>query len=184
MIEEEQQGCMPCAPNLLSPLIPVNKNINTVGPSDWTAIEVIVDSGACETVMPASMLTHIRLRPSAQSLAKLEYEVASGTTIPNLGERHCEVQTSGSKSSLLMHFQVADVHRPLLSLSKAADMGFRTYLDNEGGWLEDTESGECISIERKGDLYVMQIWVRAFEGNSGGDDNKAASTETPFARRG
>ena len=69
----------------------------------------------------------------------------------------------GFEQQLRINFQVADVHRPLLSLSKAADMGFRSYLDNEGGWLEDMVSGEFIPIERKGDLYVLNIWVRGVQ---------------------
>ena len=139
-----------------------------------------MDSGACETVMPRSMCSMIPIVPSAQSLAKVEYEVASGKNIPNLGERHCEVYADGYSEPLLMHFQVADVHRPLLSLSKAADMGFRSYLDNNGGWLEDVESGECLPIERKGDLYVMKLWVRGVQA-------EAAATvqpNTPFVGRG
>ena len=91
--------------------------------------------------MPRNLCQLISIVPSAQSLAKIEYEVASGKTIPNLGKRHCEVYAEGYDCPLLMHFQVADVHRPLLSLSKAADMGFGSYLDQNGGWLEDVETG-------------------------------------------
>ena len=129
--------------------------------------------------MPRGMCQNIRIRPSAQSISKVEYEVASGQTIPNLGERHCEVWADGGANSLLMHFQIADVHRPLLSLSKAADMGFRSYLDSQGGWLEDMESGEWLPIQRKGDLYVMQLWVKA-----SADEQQAApqppSSGAPF----
>ena len=125
----------------MRPLTYANRPLNAVGMNEWEEIEVIVDSGACETVMPRGMCSNIRIRPSAQSLAKVEYEVASGQTIPNLGERHCEVWAEGGMNSLLMHFQIADVHRPLLSLSKSADMGFRSYLDSDGGWLEDMQSG-------------------------------------------
>ena len=50
----------------------------------------------------------------------------------------------------MMHFQVADIHRPLLSLSQAADQGFWSHLDYSGGWLEDTRSGEIIPIQRRG----------------------------------
>ena len=77
----------------LNPLTFANKPLSAVGPREWTTIEVIVDSGACETVTPRNLLEHIRIVPSAQSRAKIEYEVASGQTIPNLGERHCEFYT-------------------------------------------------------------------------------------------
>ena len=160
------------------PLTYANKPLSNVGPAEWTCIEVIVDSGACETVMPRNLCQLIPIVPSAQSLAKIEYEVASGKTIPNLGERHCEVYAEGYDSPLLMHFQVADVHRPLLSLSKAADMGFRSYLDQNGGWLEDVETGECLPIERKGDLYVMNLWVRGVQ------QDQPVNSGAPFVGRG
>jgi hypothetical protein len=81
--------------------------------------------------------------------------------VPNLGERHCEIFCEGAGSSMMMHFQVADIHRPLLSLSRAADQGFKSHLDWYGGYLEDTKTGETIPIQRRGNLYIMQIWVRA-----------------------
>ena len=101
------------------------------------------------------------LQSSAAKRAGVEYEVASGKAVPNLGEKHCEVFCEGAASPMLMHFQVADIHRPLLSLSRAADQGFRSHLDYYGGWLEDTKSGEVIPIKRQGNLYILQIWVRS-----------------------
>ena len=145
----------------LVPLVPkVSGSLNAMSASQWTLIEVIADSGACATVLPMSMCPNIKLRESVSSKAGLEYEVASGQAVKNEGEKHCEIFVEGAGSSMLMHFQVADIHRPLLSLSCAADQGFRSHLDQYGGWLEDTKSGECIPIERRGNLYVMQIWVR------------------------
>ena len=37
-----------------------------------------------------------------------EYEVANGATIPNFGERRCEVMTVGSLKQKRITFQVAD----------------------------------------------------------------------------
>ena len=123
--------------------------------------------------------------PSEQSRAKVEYEVASGHTVPNLGERHCEVFTEGCKKSLLINFQVADVHRPLLSLSRAADMGFKSYLGKEGGWLEDTETGEWLPIKRKGDLYVMDMRIRAAPAScTSGPATGALNSAVGFSRQG
>ena len=162
------------------PLTYANKPLGTVGPVELQEVEVIVDSGACETVMPRNLCQLIPIVPSAQSIAKVEYQMASGKDIPNLGERHCEVYAEGSPHPLLMHFQVADVHRPLLSLSKAADMGFRSYLDDNGAWLEDVENCECLPIERKGDSYVMKLWVRGVQAESAA----AVEPSTPFVGRG
>ena len=105
-------------------------------------IDVIAGSVACEVVMPKALCSNIALRESEASRAGVEYEVASGKAVPKLGERHCEFFCEGAGSSMMMHFQMADIHRPMLSLSRAADQGFRSHLDWYGGYLGDTETGE------------------------------------------
>ena len=154
-------GCSVISGGSLNPLTLKANPLLNVGQAEWTLIDVIADSGACETVIPANLLPNIMLQSSAAQKAGVEYEVASGKAVPNLGEKHCEIYCEGATSSMLMHFQVADIHRPLLSLSRAADQGFISHLDYYGGWLEDTTTGEVIPIKRQGNLYIMQIWVRS-----------------------
>ena len=43
------------------------EGLNSVAASEWTLIDVIVDSGACETVMPKGLCPNIRLRESQGS---------------------------------------------------------------------------------------------------------------------
>ena len=100
--------------------------------------------------------------------------MASGKTIPNLGERICEVYAGGLDNPPLMNFQVADIHKPLLTLSKAADMGFHSHLYKGGGWLEDEVTGQIVPIHRRGNLYVMQMWVGGVPGT-----NKPLSRVSP-----
>ena len=128
-------------------------------PDEWVEIEITVDSGACETVMPPGLCTGISISQSSCSHGA-EYEVANGETIPNLGERRCHMMTLGSNAAKKIVFQVADVHKPLLSISRCADMGFRCHLGKEGGFMEDTVTGEQIPLHRRDNLYVMRAWVR------------------------
>ena len=140
--------------------------ISAVQPSadDWIEIEVTVDSGACETVMPASMAQGIQIVQSVLSHGA-EYEVANGQTIPNLGERRCLLMTLGSATAKKIVFQVADVHKPLLSISRCADMGFYTFLGKDGGYMEDMVTGEQIPLQRQDNLYTMRAWIRRDPGN-------------------
>ena len=101
-------------------------------------IEVTVDSGACDTVMPLSLCSEITLRESAQQRSGLEYEVANGQSIPNEGERRCLMMTRGENGPKRMTFQVAAVHKALLSITRAADAGFECHLNAKGGYLLDT----------------------------------------------
>ena len=59
-----------------------------------------------------------------------------------------------------MTFQVADVHKPLLSVTDCADMGFDCYLGDKGGHLIDRQTEERIPLERRENLYVMRAWIR------------------------
>ena len=135
--------------------------ISAIRPSDqWEEIEVTVDSGTCVTVMPKGMCTGISVLENLLSTEGAEYEVANGQSIPNLGERRCEVVTGGSTSAKRITFQVADVHKPLRLITACADMGFDCFLGPEGGMLRDRHTQEVISFYRKGTFYTMKMWVR------------------------
>ena len=146
----------------LSPLEYANGALSPVSSTEngWIEMEVTVDSGACDTVMPLSMCEGIDVLPSLASLRGMKYEVANGQLIPNLGERRLEMLTPGSKSMKSITFQVADVHKPLLSISSVSDMGYECILNKNGGWLFNRTANECIPLVRKGNLYVFTCWVR------------------------
>ena len=120
-----------------------------------------IDSGACDTVMPLSSCMSIPTVESAQSKAGMKYEVANGSDLPNLGEWTCIMLTPGSKVAKKMAFRVADVHKHLLSVTRAADAGFDCLLCKNGGWLIPQAGGESVPITRRGNLYFMTCWVKA-----------------------
>ena len=135
---------------------PALSNLGTY--NGWQEIELTVDSGACDTVMPLSSCTDIALQSSpAQGIP---YEVANGNTIKNEGERRCLMMTMGSKAPQRIVFQVADVHKPLLSITRVADAGYECHLNHRGGYLLDTFTGEKVPIVRKMNLYTMRVWVK------------------------
>ena len=126
----------------------------------WRELEVTVDSGACETVMPEEACDHIKITPSLQSMRGDAYEVANGETVPNLGERKCIAMTSGSQVPKQITFQCAEIHKPLLSTACAADAGYETRLQRRGGYLEHVDTGDKIPIYRRDNLYFIKMWVK------------------------
>ena len=76
-------------------------------------------------------------------------------------------------------FQIADVHKPLLSITACSDTGYDWYLGKEGGSLRDRVTGEGIPLDRRGPLYSSRcgfgktqgaIAIRVFSGrHSDGD---------------
>ena len=129
-------------------------------PDEWTEFDVTVDSGACVSVMPVGICEGIDIIENDLSRSGAEYEVAKAATIPNLGERRREVMTVGSLQPKRITFQVADVHKPLLSISGCADMGFDCFLGQSGGQRRDRVTGELIPLERHGSLYTVRMWER------------------------
>jgi hypothetical protein len=139
---------------------PAYLSISNVGELGWSEIEVTIDSGACDTVMPTRLCSHISIVTTEESRGGLEYEVANGETIPNVGERHCLLMSEDSATEKRITFQCADIHKPLLSVSRCADLGFHCVLGRHGGQLIDEVSGEIIPLHRRGNLYVMRAWIR------------------------
>ena len=66
----------------------------------------------------------------------------------------------GSATAKRITFQVADVHKPLLSITACADMGFDCFVGLEGGMLWNRHTHEVIPLDRKGILYTMKMRVR------------------------
>ena len=62
---------------------PTNDGINAVA-EDWFELGVTVDSGACDTVMPAGVAKHIKVRESSRSKAGHKWEAANGSAIEDL----------------------------------------------------------------------------------------------------
>ena len=112
-------------------------------------------------MIPRTMCPSIPIQPSMQSLRGLEYEIANGASLPNLGERRCEMWTDGMSKPKQIKMQVADVHKGLLSLSRCADLGLESRFGATMGCLIDSESGEVTPLQRRGNLYVLRAWVRA-----------------------
>ena len=67
-------------------------------------------------------------------------------------------ENSHQKKKIVL--QRADIHKPLLSVSRCADLGYKCVLDEEGGERVDKVTGEVIPFHRRGNLYVMRAWVR------------------------
>ena len=85
--------------------------------------------------MPSGLCPGISIVDNDVSKSGVEYEVANGESIANLGERRCQVMTVGSMIPKQITFQVADVHKPLLSITACSDMGYDCYIGKHGGSL-------------------------------------------------
>ena len=136
-------------------------SLSTVGDGQWIRIDLTADTGACDSVIPkAGACARIAIVPSTQSQRGMKCGVANSKTILCLGERRLEIWTDGATAPRGMVLQVADVHKPLLSLSHCADIGYDSCLSRSCGYLLDHETREARPLARKGNLYTLRGCVR------------------------
>ena len=141
-------------------LTPMRKgNISIVSKPEWQEMEIAVDSGACNIVMPTKLCPHISMVATAKSRSGFEYEVANGDGLLNMGERRRYMMTEKSGTMKGIAFQCADLHKSLLIVSRLADQGNECMLGKLGGVLRDVDTGDPILLHRRINLYVMRAWI-------------------------
>ena len=117
-----------------------------------------IDSGAADHVMPLGWLTWIIVMASAGSLRGLHYVAASGTRIPNLGQQTVKFLTQNGTWAQWI-FQVAAVNKPLVSVSKLIDDGWRVVFDEEASYIKHKKTGNTINIRRERGVFVVDAFV-------------------------
>ena len=129
---------------------------------EWEVIDAILDSGASVTVIPPHMAAGHPVQESAASRAGVQYEVANGEEIPNLGEKLFAVVTEeGSVRG--MRPQVADVSKALQSVRALVKTGhlvvFGDGADGNEHYILNRESGEVNAVRDDGLNYLMRLYV-------------------------
>ena len=99
---------------------------------------------------------------------------ASGDRLPNLGEKRLQVITEeGNRATAT--YQVADVTRPLCSISKVCDRGNTVTLTAKGGYIT-SKSGEKMNFRRQNNVYVLDMYLK-----NPGDAAKERTTSPLFS---
>jgi len=127
---------------------------------EWEMIELAVDSGATETVVSEDMLKSVETKESWGSKKGVEYEVANGDTIPNLGEKKFHGVTENGITRNLTA-QVCEVNKALLSVKKIIAAGNRVVFDEEGSFIEDKSTGERMWMKDEGGMFMLKMWVKS-----------------------
>ena len=142
------------------------EGMNSVEEQEWDEVEMAVDSGATEMVVGESMLPGVETRPGEASRRGVQYEVANGERIDNLGEKRFScVGEEGYECN--MKAQVCDVNKALLSVRRLTQAGNKVVFDPNGSYIENLETGEKMNLQEKGGMYVLKLWVhRSFQGQA------------------
>ena len=126
----------------------------------WEPLTLMVDSGASDSVMKPSVIPSAEVQPSPGSAMGLEYEVANGDMIPNLGQKSLSVVPHGSSTSRKLNVQCADVQTGLLSVAQMVDSGNMVVFDKEGSYILDKLTGNRDYFVRTGNVFHLRLWAR------------------------
>ena len=124
----------------------------------WERVVLTVDSGASDTVIPPGVCALATLFHTEK--VGTEYEVANGGIISNLGERRCLMRLSENGSVLNMKWQVVDVHKPLLAVSKLVEAGHEVVFRPDGGYIQ-IKDGERLPLRKTGGVYELEVWLKS-----------------------
>lgn len=144
--------------------------------ASWESLPfpIIVDSGACASVMPTGWCDHVALRDTPQSRAGEFFRAANWQKINNHGERI--ISTMAREGAMRdMRFTVCDVSKPLGSVSQMCRAGHRVVFnppwDPEGSYIQRMEIEECMWLEEHNGLCMFNTKVAPSGRHKGGENS-------------
>jgi hypothetical protein len=121
-------------------------------------ITIALDSGAGNHVAGPSDIEGFSIEPSRASKKGLGFIAANGAKILNLGEARVSMKEPTNGQVINSTFQVADVSRPLYSVSKICDEGCEVHFCGTHAWV--TKGGaEIAKFPRERGLYVAEMML-------------------------
>ena len=118
--------------------------------------EITVDSAADESVCPQGWAAHFGTGPSDRALKLVN---ASGGEICHYGSRQVAFQPEEMGGRMLgMGFQVTDVKKPLMSVSRICESGNIVQFgpQEKHNYIMNIHSGEKLFMKRRGNSYVLR----------------------------
>ena len=101
----------------------------------------MMDSGAADSVAPPTLAPQVEISESPGSRRGQCYVSASAGRMPNMGQKVLNIQTNEGKDTTVL-YQIAEVSRPLTSVSATCDKGNWVVYGPEGGFTMKCETEE------------------------------------------
>ena len=109
--------------------------------------------------MPESSITCVKTQASAASKRGVQYEVANGTTIPNMGEKELYCISDGEGHRRKITAQICAVSQPLMSVYKLVKAGNTVVFSPEGSFIQDGSTLDKIWLREEGGMFMSKMWV-------------------------
>ena len=118
-------------------------------------MDLTVDSGAAVSAIPRDAAKGF---PTVQEAEPKNYTSASGHSVPTLGSKRAKLQFQNGTTGAV-DFQVMDVPKPLLSVSKVLKKGYRVVFDTECSYIENKSTGVWFKLYERGGVFVLPAWL-------------------------
>ena len=133
---------------------------------DWVETDIVLtlDSGCCDHIADlADLPGHVHvLEPSSGSKRGQKFVVGNGERVKNQGQVLVKMaQTQGNDTiNMSSIFQVAQITRPLMSVSKICDQGMVCIFEHDHARVVDGGGKTVARFERDGGLYTCTMKLR------------------------
>ena len=126
--------------------------------------DVALDSGAGDHVTAEKDAPNYEVEPSRGSKMGQNFVTACKQKLANKGQVNLKLRSGerarGKGTDIKTVFQIADVKRPLWSVSKICDAGFTVKFTQDRAVVLDKKGKVCVTFERRGGLYVARLMMK------------------------
>ena len=128
-------------------------------PGRWELFTITVDSGAGESVTPPHEATTFPIIETQASKDGTYYVAATGDRVYNEGEKKVTCTTPEGNVQSWM-FQVADVNKPLASVSRICQKETdRVVFQRGDSYIEHIPTGKKTKLKERNGVYVLEAWI-------------------------
>ena len=134
-----------------------------------TDILLTLDSGCCDHIVDMADAPGYAavLHPSPGSQRNQKFVVGNGDRVANQGQVKLRMKAKDDGGALMSSiFQVAEITRPLMSVSRICDQGMSCIFEKTHARVVDSEGKTVARFERDGGLYTCTMRLRRPEARS------------------
>ena len=121
-------------------------------------LSIVVDSGACQSVMDPEDVPDYEVTETAESRRGDNFNSATGEEIPNLGELKIPMVTR-EMSIRSMRFAAAPVTKPLGSVKSMNKANHIVLFDEDGSFIMNKATGEVNMLREEDGNFILDVWV-------------------------
>ena len=136
-----------------------NPEIHSLDTPEYIPFHVVLDSGAADHVVNVSATPGHQIEESPGSRAGACFVAANGERIPNRGQVNLRLRSG--RTPIKSTFQVSRISKPLWSVGKLCDAGFKVNFDKSEAIIIQSSTGKEVGkFPRSHGLYIGEMELK------------------------